>query len=280
MMKIYMPFYFEWAQILDHLPDADYGKLIKLILAFAMGKEHRTAKLSPEARLAYRLITSSIARAEEKRCGNISVDEGKLTTSVKKEKKKFKRSEKYAPKNGQKADASPTNTDKNGENAAPPAKKEQITCAIRHEDTTNPQNQPQNADNITAIQGAGVKDAAGDAERDVGKDEARDVVSAKKSAPTKEQVRNFFKNREFKSNPDEFFNFYESNGWLVGQNPMQNWHSSAENWELRAKREQKPIKSEQSPPRYGDYDIHEVFKLALERSYGSMDEDDEDEEGE
>ena len=97
----------------------------------------------------------------------------------------------------------------------------------------------------------------------------------KKSAPTIEQVRQFFKARNFSSDADEFFNFYSSNGWMVGQNPMQNWHSAASNWELRTKRERPEAKSEEKP-RYGNYDVDEAFRRALERSYGTPDEDDED----
>ena len=31
-----------------------------------------------------------------------------------------------------------------------------------------------------------------------------------------------------------FFNYYESNGWRVGRNPMQNWQAAADNWQLNA----------------------------------------------
>ena len=34
---------------------------------------------------------------------------------------------------------------------------------------------------------------------------------------------------------------------------------------------------EAEKPRYGDFDVHEAFKLALERSYGTSDEDEDDE---
>jgi hypothetical protein len=28
----------------------------------------------------------------------------------------------------------------------------------------------------------------------------------------------------------KFFNYYESNGWKVGKNPMKNWKAAANNW--------------------------------------------------
>lgn len=32
------------------------------------------------------------------------------------------------------------------------------------------------------------------------------------------------------SEASRFFDFYESNGWRVGKNPMKNWRSAAQNW--------------------------------------------------
>ena len=30
---------------------------------------------------------------------------------------------------------------------------------------------------------------------------------------------------------EKFFNFYESNGWKVGKNPMKDWKASVRSWE-------------------------------------------------
>jgi hypothetical protein len=30
--------------------------------------------------------------------------------------------------------------------------------------------------------------------------------------------------------PEDFFNYYESNGWKVGKNPMKNWKAAYKNW--------------------------------------------------
>ena len=221
MTRIYIPFYFEWAELFSGLSDAEYGRLVKGILAFAMGKEG-APRLSREANMAYRIITASIARAEGHRLGT---DSRKNEEKSGKEPIKFKRIERQSPTEAE------------------------ISDDIKEQLPTN--------DDICEA-----KEYAPD-------------TSEEKSAPTREQVRNFFKKQGFTSNPDEFFNFYESNGWKVGQNPMINWYSSAENWEIRANREGKSPKTDENPPRQGDFDIHEAFKLALERSYGNMD----DEEG-
>lgn len=223
MTKIYIPFYFEWAELFSGLSDAEYGRLVKGILAFAMGKEC-APRLSREANMAYRIITASIARSERHRLG---IDPRKKEEKHAKEPITFKRIERQ----------SPTKEDVCGDN------RDEIPTKCGENDNKE--------DNVT--------------------------TNEEKSAPTREQVRNFFKKQGFKSNPDEFFNFYESNGWKVGQNPMINWYSSAENWEIRANREGKSQKTDENPPRQGDFDVHEAFRLALERSYGGSDEDDDDE---
>ena len=35
---------------------------------------------------------------------------------------------------------------------------------------------------------------------------------------------------QYKSEGERFFNYFESNGWKVGKNPMQKWKSSVDNW--------------------------------------------------
>lgn len=117
------------------------------------------------------------------------------------------------------------------------------------------------------------------------KKEDKITTSDEKTVPSQDEVRNFFAKRGFKSNPDEFFNFYESKGWLVGQNEMKNWHAAAENWEIKAQKDEEraekfnkttPYPHQEEKPRHGDFDVDEAFRLALERSYGSLDDDDDE----
>ena len=222
MTSIYMPFYFEWAEFLSNLSDAEYGRLVKAILAFAMGKEC-APKLSREANMAYKMITASIARSEGHRLGIIPRKDEKKTA---KEPKVFKRIENGTPTQS-------SIFDKNEEKSPTKCDKSEVL-------------------------------------------RAKTATTEIKAAPTREQVRNFFKNQGFRSNPDEFFNFYESNGWKVGQNPMENWHASAENWELRQNRERIPAKVVEEPKRYGDFDVNEAFQRALKRSYEEFEEDEEE----
>lgn len=45
--------------------------------------------------------------------------------------------------------------------------------------------------------------------------------------PSLDEVINEMKN-DFEAK--KFFNYYESNGWRVGRNPMKNWQAAARNW--------------------------------------------------
>ncbi|WP_412476167.1 transcriptional regulator [Flavobacterium sp. TBRC 19031] len=56
--------------------------------------------------------------------------------------------------------------------------------------------------------------------------------SLKSQKPDWEEIVNYFTRHEFVSTEAEkFFNYYESNGWLVGgKNPMVDWQAAAKNW--------------------------------------------------
>ena len=60
----------------------------------------------------------------------------------------------------------------------------------------------------------------------------RKKVAQKKEQPTLEEIKNYFATKlstELES--EKFFNYFESNGWLVGgKTPMKNWQAAANNW--------------------------------------------------
>lgn len=57
--------------------------------------------------------------------------------------------------------------------------------------------------------------------------------SNQRATPTLEEIKNFFAERgSTELEAKKFFNYYQSNGWLVGKVPMKNWHASAEKWIL------------------------------------------------
>ena len=62
------------------------------------------------------------------------------------------------------------------------------------------------------------------------------VTSSAVEKPTIENVKAYFLNHNFPEiEAIKFFNYFSSNGWLVGgKTPMVNWQASAQNWILNA----------------------------------------------
>ncbi len=71
----------------------------------------------------------------------------------------------------------------------------------------------------------------------IGKDRL-DKVSIDKSSfipPAIEEIKEFCKNNNYKTDAEKFFDYYNSNGWKVGKNPMKDWHSALRMWERNEK---------------------------------------------
>ncbi len=62
-------------------------------------------------------------------------------------------------------------------------------------------------------------------------------------------VGNHWTEGMIRTEAEKFFNYYESNGWRVGKNPMKNWKTSASNWMINAK----PIKQNNNEQRIADH---------------------------
>ena len=57
--------------------------------------------------------------------------------------------------------------------------------------------------------------------------------------PTLEEVAAYCLERNNKVNAENFIDFYESKGWMVGKNKMQNWKACVRTWEKKEKQESK-----------------------------------------
>lgn len=51
--------------------------------------------------------------------------------------------------------------------------------------------------------------------------------------PTLEQVSDRCRECNYGVDPSRFWNFYESQGWKVGKNPMRDWHKALAGWQSR-----------------------------------------------
>lgn len=58
--------------------------------------------------------------------------------------------------------------------------------------------------------------------------------------PTLEELTAFIKENKLRVDPELFLDYYESNGWKVGKNPMKDWKATARNWSRKDKKEAAP----------------------------------------
>jgi hypothetical protein len=77
--------------------------------------------------------------------------------------------------------------------------------------------------------------------------------------PTREEVVNHMATKldDFtaQGQADKFINFYESNGWKVGKNPMKKWKAAASNWVANMKNfERSDLKLQKEPSKHLDLD--------------------------
>lgn len=56
-------------------------------------------------------------------------------------------------------------------------------------------------------------------------------VPVKSNHPTLEEVKAYCTERGNKVDPERWFDYYTSNGWKVGKNPMKDWKAAVRTWE-------------------------------------------------
>lgn len=82
--------------------------------------------------------------------------------------------------------------------------------------------------------------------------------------PTIEEVREYCRSRNNNIDPEQFCSFYESKGWMVGQNRMKDWKASVRTWERGRDRGMPAV-----PQKQGSFDTDDFFQAALNRAYGT-----------
>ena len=69
-------------------------------------------------------------------------------------------------------------------------------------------------------------------EIDIEKEKDIDKKPQKRFAkPTLDDVKAYCLERNNNVDPEKWFNYYESNGWKVGKNPMKDWKAAVRTWE-------------------------------------------------
>ena len=64
--------------------------------------------------------------------------------------------------------------------------------------------------------------------------------------PTLEQVSDYCNERQNGIDPERFIDYYTSNGWKVGKNPMKDWKAAVRTWE-RSGGTKTPVKTAERP---------------------------------
>ncbi len=62
--------------------------------------------------------------------------------------------------------------------------------------------------------------------------------------PSIEEVREYCQESGIDIDPARFFDYYESNGWRAGKNPMKDWRAAARNWARRDQKDKPTIREE------------------------------------
>lgn len=84
----------------------------------------------------------------------------------------------------------------------------------------------------------------------------REVLTKEKKArfvkPTIEQVKEYCAERKNTVDAERFMNYYDSNGWKVGKNPMKDWKAAVRTWERSGFNTPQKAKSISSPDYVGE----------------------------
>lgn len=62
-------------------------------------------------------------------------------------------------------------------------------------------------------------------------DKDKEKYKRRFSKPTLEEVKAYCYERNKGVDPEKWFNYYSSNGWKVGKNPMKDWKAAVRTWE-------------------------------------------------
>ena len=68
--------------------------------------------------------------------------------------------------------------------------------------------------------------------------------------PTLEEITAYCNERKNNVDPQAFFDFYESKGWRVGNQPMKDWKASVRTWERRGNGASKPTAGKANGDKY------------------------------
>ena len=66
------------------------------------------------------------------------------------------------------------------------------------------------------------------------KEKKKDLPETKERVfkkPSVEEISSYCQERNNNINPEQFYDYYEANGWKINRNPMKDWKATVRNWE-------------------------------------------------
>lgn len=195
--------YYDWEEYFDALESTEeVGELILALFAFA--KRGEVEQFTGALKMAFTMMTRTIARDSEKweqECKNRS------EAAVKRwEKEKSK-----------------VLYNSIQDNTSYNALYNSITTTNSYADNSN-----KIIDNSNQI-----------LDNNISKGVSNETPPAKKSAskkfvkPSVDEIAEYIKEKQYGINAQQFYDFYESKGWKVGNSGMKDWKAAVRNWEQR-----------------------------------------------
>ena len=117
---------------------------------------------------------------------------------------------------------------------------EELLCDFLHVENLNVENQAQYNNIINEEKVKNKKSIS----NDIPKKEQRHKNFVK---PTIEEIEAYIKSQGYKSSAEEFFNYHEAGGWVIGRNkPMRDWRAAVRTWESK-ERKKRPTAYDVNP---------------------------------
>lgn len=80
------------------------------------------------------------------------------------------------------------------------------------------------------------------------------------SAPTLDEVKRYIRDNSLKTNAQDFYDYYEGNGWTVARAPMRNWKAMCRKWSRSQITQKEKTGDITRPP---TYDLEKIKQRSL-----------------
>lgn len=84
-------------------------------------------------------------------------------------------------------------------------------------------------------------------------------------APSLDEIKAYCLERKNKVSAEKFFNYYQANGWMVGNSPMDDWKAAVRYWEVDDNKKGEPKKTSFSNFEEGKSDYSDIEQKSLEK---------------